>query len=100
MRTLAAYAKLYRYVAIPQSQQDFIDAQVGVLGGTPNPANARWQWQFFKDSQIYATDLVLSEDRVRYMQDLNVSLGVQKRTVPYAEATDMSLVRDALKLLS
>jgi ABC-type nitrate/sulfonate/bicarbonate transport system substrate-binding protein len=100
VRTLAAYAKLYRYVASPQSQQDFVDAQVGVLGGIPNPANAQWQWQFFKDSQIYATDLVLSEDRVRYMQDLNASLGVQKRVVPYAEATDMSLARDALKLLS
>lgn len=99
VKTLAAYAKLYRYVASPQSKQDFIDAQVGVLGGVPNPANAQWQWQFFMDTQIYATDLVMSEERIRYMQDLNLSLGVQKRLLSYSEATDMSLARDALKLL-
>ncbi|MEZ2127764.1 MULTISPECIES: ABC transporter substrate-binding protein [unclassified Sinorhizobium] len=99
VRTLAAYAKLYRYVASPQSQQDFIDAQLNVSGGIPNPAKAQWQWTFFKDSQIYATDLVLSQERLRYMQDLNVSLGVQKRLLPYAEATDMSLAKEALSLI-
>jgi hypothetical protein len=41
----------------------------------------------------------LSEERVRYMQDLNISLGVQKGLLPYGQVTDMSLARDALKLI-
>lgn len=99
VRTLAAYARLYRHLASKQSEQDFVDAQMAAAGGRADPANARWQWSFFQDTQIYATDLVLSEARVRYMQDLNVSLGVQKRVVPYEDVADMSLARDALKLL-
>ena len=33
------------------------------------------------------------------MQELNISLGVQKTLIPYERITDMSLARDALKLI-
>lgn len=42
---------------------------------------------------------MLTGERVRFMQDLNVSLGVQKRVLPYEQVCDMSLARDAVKLL-
>jgi hypothetical protein len=42
---------------------------------------------------------VLSPERVRYMQELNVSLGVQKSVLPYECVCDMSLAQDAIKLL-
>lgn len=99
VRTLAAYAKLYRFLSSAESEQTYVDAQTS-LSRRASVESARWQWKFFHDTQIYATDLVLSEERVRYMQGLNLSLGVQKRIVPYADAADMSLARDALKLLS
>ena len=42
----------------------------------------------------------MSEERVRYMQQLNVDTGVQKTILPFDKVADMSLARDALKLLS
>lgn len=99
VRTLAAYAKLYRFLSNPDSEQTYVEAQLAA-SGRATPDNARWQWKFFHDTKIYATDLVLSEERVRYMQELNQSLGIQKRIVPYADAADMSLARDAVALLS
>ena len=51
------------------------------------------------DRLLDSADLVITEERVRYMQDLNVSLGVQKRVLPYEQVCDMSLARDAVKLL-
>jgi hypothetical protein len=69
------------------------------VSARPDAGSAAWQWQFFQEQQIYAADLILSEERVRYMQELNISVGVQKRQVPYADVTDMSLARDAVKLL-
>jgi ABC-type nitrate/sulfonate/bicarbonate transport system substrate-binding protein len=99
VRTLAAYAKLYRYMASKESEKAFVEAQIAATSGKGDAANAQWQWRFFQESQIYAIDLVLSEERVRYMQELNVSLGVQKRIVPFDDVADMSLARDALKLI-
>ena len=63
------------------------------------PAEALAQWSFFQKHKSFAVDLVLSEERVRYMQELNISLGVQKALIPYEQITDMSLARDALKLI-
>ena len=42
---------------------------------------------------------MLSPERVRYMQDLNVSLGVQKSVLPFEQVCYMSLARDAVNLL-
>ena len=93
--TLAAYAKLYRFLLTPESKDAFIEAQTAALGRA-DPAAAEWQWRFFRDTQIYDTDLVLSPERVKWMQDLNVSLDVQKRVVPYENVVDPSLGREAL----
>ena len=98
VRTLAAYAKLYRYMASEGSKDAYVAAQTAVLGKA-DPVGSAWQWSFFRDNQIYATDLVLSPERIQYMQALNQSLDVQKRILPYEGVTDMSLARDALKLL-
>ncbi len=96
--TLAAYAKLYRFLSSVESEKMYVESQVAAAS-RPVDESARWQWKFFQQTQIYATDLVLSEERIKYMQDLNLSLGMQRKIVPYEEATDMSIARDALKLL-
>ena len=59
----------------------------------------RAQWRFWREIQPFAADLILPEDRVRYMQALNLTTGSQKALMPYARLADMSLARDALKLL-
>ena len=98
VHTLAAYATLYRYLETPQSKDAYVAAQAAVVGKA-DPAEAAWQWQFFQQTQIYATGILLDEQRVQHMQELNVLMGVQKKILPYEQVTDMSLARDALKLI-
>lgn len=98
VRTLAAYAKLYRYLLTPESRSTFVAAQASALGRS-DPAAAEWQWKFFRDSQIYASDLALSADRVNWMQELNISLGVQRKALAYETVVDPSLAKEALSLL-
>jgi ABC-type nitrate/sulfonate/bicarbonate transport system substrate-binding protein len=98
VRTLAAYARLYRFLGAAGSREPFIKA-FATATGKENREEALAQWQFYQDTNPFAVDLVLAEERVRYMQDLNLSLGVQKRALPYAQVCDMSLARDAVKLV-
>ncbi len=99
VRTLAAYARLYRFIMSGDSEADFIAASVTGLG-RDNPEAARAQWQLYRDIQPFAANLGLDEGRVRYMQELNVLTGTQRALMPYARLADMSLARDALKLLT
>jgi len=96
--TLAAYAKLYRFLLTPESKNDFIEAQTAALGRA-DPAAAEWQWRFFRETEVYASDLVLSPERVKWMQDLNFSLEVQKKILPYESVVDATVAREALALL-
>jgi ABC-type nitrate/sulfonate/bicarbonate transport system substrate-binding protein len=98
VRMLAAYGKLYRFLGEAQSRTPFVKA-FATATGKDDREEAEAQWKFYQDHKPFAVDLVLSEERVRYMQDLNVSLGVQKRVLPYEQVCDMSLARDAVKLL-
>jgi ABC-type nitrate/sulfonate/bicarbonate transport system substrate-binding protein len=98
VRTLAAYARLYRFLGEAKSREPFVKAFATAIS-KDNREDAEAQWQFYYDHKPFAVDLVLSEQRVRYMQDLNVSLGVQKRVLPYEQVCDMSLARDAVKFL-
>jgi hypothetical protein len=95
---LAAYAKLYRFISGPDSKDAYLAARAAALGKN-QPEEAAAQWDFFQKHQAYATNLLLSEQRARYMQDLNVSLGVQKAVMPFDKVADMSIAREALELL-
>jgi ABC-type nitrate/sulfonate/bicarbonate transport system substrate-binding protein len=98
VRTLAAYGKLYRFLGEAGSREPFVKAFATAMG-KDDREEAQAQWQFYQDLRPFAVDLVLSQERVRYMQDLNVSLGVQKGVLPYEQVCDMSMARDAVKLL-
>jgi len=98
VRTLAAYGKLYRFLGEARSREPFVKAFATAMS-KDDREEAQAQWQFYQDLRPFAVDLVLSEERVRYMQDLNVSLGVQKGVLPYEQVCDMSMARDAVKLL-
>ena len=41
----------------------------------------------------------MSEERLAYMQRLNVQLGVQKSVLPYAQVCDPSLAKEAIALI-
>jgi hypothetical protein len=99
---LAAYCKCYRYIQEPASLADYIKARQTSLHGDAKAAaaGASSEWRFNQRYKPYATDLLLSQARVDYMQQLNIRFGVQKRLLPYDTVADMSLARDAVKLIS
>jgi ABC-type nitrate/sulfonate/bicarbonate transport system substrate-binding protein len=99
VKTLAAYAQCYRYIMSGDSAVDFMAASVRALGKN-SAAAARAQWQFYRDIQPFAADLALPEDRLSYMQGLNIDTGTQQQRLPYAQVMDLSLAREALRLLA
>jgi ABC-type nitrate/sulfonate/bicarbonate transport system substrate-binding protein len=102
VRTLAAFCKAFRYVQQGASRDDFIKAQLDALKPTNRETaseQALSQWNYLQSHKIYAEDLIISPERVQYMQELNVALGLQKRIMPYDQIIDTSLARDAVALL-
>lgn len=102
VRTLAAYCKAFRYVQSPESKDDFIKARLASLGDRNSEeatAEAISQWNYLQQRKIYAEDLTLSEERVHYMQELNIELGLQKKILPYEQLIDSSLAKEAVARL-
>ena len=98
VRCMAAYAKMYRFIQSPNSFEAWRKARAKALGKNEHE-EALSQWTFFQNPQRLARDLVLDQKRIDYVQDLNVRLGIQPSILPYEQVADMSLARDALKLL-
>jgi ABC-type nitrate/sulfonate/bicarbonate transport system substrate-binding protein len=98
VRTLAAYAKLFRYISSPDSKTTYLDAYKKAVPSS-DATEAGSMWKFAQQPGAYAVDLALTEDRLKYMQDLNVSQGVQSKVLPFDQIADMSLANDAVKLL-
>jgi ABC-type nitrate/sulfonate/bicarbonate transport system substrate-binding protein len=98
-RTLAAYGTLWRFVQGPDSRDAFVRARIAVTNSATGGAEGATEWDFVQKHKPYAAGLVLSEERVRYMQQINLELGLQKRLLPYDQVADMTLAQDALKLM-
>ncbi len=98
VRTLAAFALLYRFADSPDSLEDFAKARAEATGKDER-SEAETQWKFNRDNHSYSRDLVLSDERINYIQELNKSLGVQKQILPIEQVADMSMARDALKMI-
>ncbi len=97
VRTLAAYGKAYRYVNSPASKQDYIKAfRDGVGPDTDQQAIGQWSW--FQEFKAYNTAIVLTPERINFLQQLNVTLGTQKAVLPLEKVADMSIARDAAAL--
>ena len=98
VKTMAAYARLFRFVQEGNAESAFMIAAAKAFG--PNESElAKAQWQFYRAKKPFAEDLGLGPDRVKFMQELNVATGTQKVIVPYAQVADPTVARDALKLL-
>jgi ABC-type nitrate/sulfonate/bicarbonate transport system substrate-binding protein len=98
VRVLAAYAKTYRFISQPTSQAAFEKAREKVTGKS-DPKAAMTQWNWIQKYRPYATDLVLTREKIDLIQKLNIDFKVQKQVLPMSEVADMSLAQDALKLL-
>ena len=98
VRVLAAYAKLFRFVQQPEAQDAFLKARRTVFPNVPEREHLG-EWRFLQATRPFATDLALSPERIRYMQQINVDFRIQKEILPYERVVDPTLARDALKLL-
>jgi ABC-type nitrate/sulfonate/bicarbonate transport system substrate-binding protein len=98
VRVLAAWAATYRLVSGPKSREAFIQARAKVVGQNEEE-HAINQWTWIQKNQPYATNLVLSDKQIDYVQQVNVDFHVQPKVLPIAQIADMSLAREALKLL-
>ena len=98
VRVLAAYAKLFAFISRPESEEPFIKAAVSQMPGDPaqGRVNGLSQWKFLNNNQVFALDLLVDAERMRYMQQLNVDLGVQTKVLPFEQVADMSLAKEAL----
>jgi ABC-type nitrate/sulfonate/bicarbonate transport system substrate-binding protein len=105
VRELAAYAKLFRFVHSPDSKDAFVKAWQSALGGGgKDPAQqakeAEYQWGFYNKFKVFSEDLMMSPERIDYMQRLNILVGNQQKMLPYDQVADMSLAQEAIKLIS
>ena len=99
VRLFAAHAKMYRFLQQDPSAKDvFIAARKVVLPNATAEDNES-QWSQIATYKPFATDLVVNEDRINYMQQLNVDLGVQSKLMPYDQVADMSIAKAAIALL-
>jgi ABC-type nitrate/sulfonate/bicarbonate transport system substrate-binding protein len=98
VRALAAYGKLYRFVHTPAAKDAFIAARRSAFPNAPAQDHER-TWTYIQTYKPFAVNLALSPERLRYMQELNVSFKVQQKVLPFEKVADMTLARDAVKLL-
>lgn len=98
VRTLAAHALLYRRLHDSAARQVYTEAWRTALPESPlDECDA--QWSFYQRYQPFATNLQLPQAQLTYMQRLNVTMQLQQRVLSYDAVTEMSLARDALRLI-
>lgn len=98
VRTLAAHAALYRLLHNPQARGAYEAAWTRALPQSPLDECAA-QWSFYQRYRPFADDLRIPEAQVDYMQKLNVIMKLQDSVLPFAAVADVSLAREALRLL-
>jgi ABC-type nitrate/sulfonate/bicarbonate transport system substrate-binding protein len=98
VRTLAAYARLYRFVQTPAAREPFLAARRSMFPTAPEQDHVN-EWNYIQQYKPFAVNLALTPDRLRIIQELNISSNVQKAVLPFEQVADMSLAADALKLL-
>jgi ABC-type nitrate/sulfonate/bicarbonate transport system substrate-binding protein len=98
VRTLAAHALLYRFLHSPDAHQEYAESWATALPGSPHHDRDA-QWSFYQTYRPFAERLQLSEAQLAYMQRLNVTMKLQRGILPFDAVTDLSLARDALRLI-
>ncbi|MBC2665382.1 ABC transporter substrate-binding protein [Novosphingobium flavum] len=98
VRTLAAYATLFRFLGQPEAKEAFLKARRSVFPSAPEREHES-EWAFLQKTKPLAKDLIISPERVEYMQKINVEFKAQKEVLPYDRVVDTSIAEAALKLL-
>jgi ABC-type nitrate/sulfonate/bicarbonate transport system substrate-binding protein len=99
VRVMAAYADLFRWMSNSANKDAFIKYYLQALGSNASTDEAAFFQKFLSQPNRLATDLVLTEDKLKLVQDLNLEFGAQKARLPFSQVADMSLAQEALKLV-
>lgn len=98
VRTLAAHLLLYRFLQNPDSWDEYAAAWAVALPHS-DAEECKVLWSFYQRYHPFPEDLLLPEAKLTFLQELNVTMNLQSRVLPYEAVTDMSLARDAVRLL-
>jgi len=98
VRCLAAYARLYRFVQTSTAHDAFMSAWAAALKDKDR-RDGEALWNYVQKYKPFAVNLVLSKERIDYLQQLNIRVKVQKAVLPFEQVADMSVAEDALKLV-
>ena len=97
VRCLAAYGELYKYFQDdPNSKDVFINAYNEAIGKRED-VSGEYQWSFMQKYKPYG--LNISEESITYLQKLNVEMGAQKTVLPVDKVADLSMAREAMKMI-
>lgn len=97
VQTLAAYRRLYQFINGPDSLEAFLAARATAMKEDDRDTGTN-QWKVLQETKMMGEDLILPPDRIEWMQNLNISLGIQQQLIPYERITDATLAEDALAL--
>jgi hypothetical protein len=89
---------LFRYLSSPNSKAAFLDARRKVAGDT-SLAEGEAVWRFVQETKPYATQLGVTAQRVAYLQQLNVSAGLQQTVLPFDRVVDLRPAAGAKRFL-
>ncbi len=98
VRVIAAYAKLYRFLQSPESRDPWLRTWA-YIAKTEVPSEPDPQWRLYQDAKPFPPQIALSAERIQYVQELNVSMGLQKKVLSFDQISDPTIASDALKLL-
>jgi ABC-type nitrate/sulfonate/bicarbonate transport system substrate-binding protein len=96
VKVLAAYAKLFEYLATAESQADYVKAYTAT-GASADEATL--EWKFLNGNTAYSPTLALPENKMNFIQQQNVKNGTQGKVLPFSSYTDFSVRSDALASL-
>jgi ABC-type nitrate/sulfonate/bicarbonate transport system substrate-binding protein len=98
IRVMAVYGDMFRWIANPANRTDFLRFYKQAIP-TASDTDATFLLDFLSKPGALATNLILSEEQLRFVQDLNVEFEQQKAVLPFNRCADMSLAQEAVKLI-
>ena len=97
VRALAAIQELYNFIQGPSSRDAVIKAYMDASGGRGEESGA-FQSEFLNKYKPYGIEI--PEQSINYLQKLNVETDIQKTVMPIEKVADLSMAREALKMIS
>lgn len=102
-RCLAAYTRLYRMLAARHSRDAYLAARRQVAGEPPGgtaerEGDAVWRW--VQRTRPYGTEPGIAPQRLAYLQQMNITFGLQRALLPYAAVVDPRPAITARSLLA